>query len=91
MVMKPRSSVGRASASGAGGQRFESSRGNHHMTADELKKVGKALYGLGWQTRLAEALGVDGSTVRRWVSGAVVIPKPIVAAIRCFEDRAART
>lgn len=58
------------------------------MKSDELKKTGKRLYGYGWQTRLAEALGVDGSTVRRWVSGAVPIPGPVAAAIRCFAERA---
>lgn len=55
------------------------------MTADELKEAGRALYGHGWQTRLAETLEVDGSTVRRWVSGAVPIPGPAAAAIRCFQ------
>ena len=87
-MVKSRSSVGRASASGAEGQRFESSRGNHQpMNATELKKVCKKLYGYGWQTRLAEQLGVDGSTVRRWVSGAVPIPNPVAAAVRCFEGQ----
>lgn len=54
------------------------------MTPEELKKIGKKLYGYGWQTRMAEALEVDGSTVRRWVSGAVPIPGPAAAALRCF-------
>jgi DNA-binding transcriptional regulator YdaS (Cro superfamily) len=54
------------------------------MTADELKEAGRALFGKGWQTRLAEQLGVDGSTVRRWVSGAVPVPNPAAVAIRCF-------
>ena len=44
------------------------------MTRDELKTAGRELFGNGWQTRLAEALGRDGSTVRRWVSGAIPIP-----------------
>ena len=54
------------------------------MTPKELKEIGARLYGFGWQTRLSEALGVEGSTVRRWVSGAVPMPGPAVAAIRCF-------
>lgn len=56
------------------------------MTPDELKEAGWTLFGNGWQTRLAERLGVDGSTVRRWVSGAVPVPNPAAAAIRCFLD-----
>ena len=54
------------------------------MNADELKTAGRELFGHGWQTRLAERLGVDGSTVRRWVSGAVPVPNPAAAAIRSF-------
>ena len=55
------------------------------MTPDELRTASVALYGhYGWQTRLAEQLGVDGSTVRRWVSGAVPIPNPVAAAVTCF-------
>ncbi len=57
------------------------------MTPEELRSACVELYGYGWQTRLAEALGVDGSTVRRWVSGAVPIPNPTAAAVRCFLDR----
>ena len=58
--------------------------GSTNMKAEELKAIGPKLFGFGWQTRMAEALGVEGSTVRRWVSGAVPIPGPAVAAIRCF-------
>lgn len=56
-----------------------------NMTPKQLSEACVKLYGeRGWQTRLAEALGVDGSTVRRWVSGAVPIPNPAAAAIDCF-------
>lgn len=58
------------------------------MTPEQLAKAGVKLYGgWGWQTRMAEALGVDGSTVRRWVSGAVPIPGPAEAALKCFLER----
>ena len=55
------------------------------MTPKQLTEAGRALYGeRGWQTRMAEELGVDGSTIRRWVSGAVPVTATAAAAIRCF-------
>jgi DNA-binding transcriptional regulator YdaS (Cro superfamily) len=55
------------------------------MKPAELREASIKLYGeRGWQTELAKELGVDGSTVRRWVSGAVPIPNPVAAAILCF-------
>ena len=57
------------------------------MTPEELRSAGRELYGYGWQTRLAEALMIDSSTVRRWVSGAVPIPGPAQAAIECWLAR----
>lgn len=60
------------------------------MTPKELKKIGVKLYGYGWQTRLAEDLGVDGSTVRRWISGVVPIPNPVVIAIKCLASHKAK-
>lgn len=53
------------------------------LSPEDLCSIGEALFGRwGWQTRLAEALEVDGSTVRRWVSGAVPIPQPVKHALR---------
>lgn len=55
------------------------------MTPKQLTDAGIALYGeRGWQGKLAESLGVDGSTIRRWVSGSVPITTTAAAAIRCF-------
>lgn len=52
------------------------------MTSQELRDAGVALFGKwGWQTKMAVALRVDGSTVRRWVSGAVPVPGPAEVAI----------
>jgi hypothetical protein len=51
------------------------------VTPDELADAGRKLYGYGWQTRLAEVLSVNGSTVRRWVSGAVPVPGPVEVAV----------
>ena len=58
------------------------------MNPEQLRAACVKLYGShGWQTRLSEDLRVDGSTVRRWVSGAVPIPGPVEAAVRCFLER----
>lgn len=52
------------------------------MTAEQLRAIGEQLYGnWGWQTRMAEALKVDSSTVRRWLSGKVAIPGPVEVAL----------
>jgi hypothetical protein len=65
------------------------------MSPDELRATGERLWGRwGWQTRMAEALRVDGSTVRRWLSGASTIPGPAEVALELLvqmdemEDRA---
>lgn len=61
------------------------------MSPDDLRAAGEALYGRwGWQTRLAERLKVDGSTVRRWLSGAVAIPGPAEVAIELLLEKKAR-
>lgn len=52
------------------------------MTPEDLRDVGEKLFGSwGWQTRLAEALRVDGSTVRRWIAGTTSIPGPAEVAL----------
>lgn len=65
------------------------------MQADQLRQAIDKLYPPdkvhGGQTRLAEALGVDASTVRRWLSGAVPIPNPVEAAVKCFLGRMSDT
>jgi hypothetical protein len=56
------------------------------MSGQELKETAIRLYGeWGWQTRLAEALNVDVSSVRRWTAGQVPVPGPVAAAVTCFE------
>lgn len=55
------------------------------MTSGQLRKHAVFLYGeTGWQSRLAERLKVDGSTVRRWISGAIPIPGPVEVAVECM-------
>ena len=52
------------------------------MSPDSLRAAGEALWGRwGWQTRMAETLRVDGSTVRRWLSGATHVPGPAEVAL----------
>ena len=57
------------------------------MKTDHFKEIGEDLYGYGWQSRLARALGMDGSTVRRWVSGAVPVPPSASAYLRMMCSR----
>ncbi|NWG53487.1 MAG: hypothetical protein HXY28_07190 [Hydrogenophilaceae bacterium] len=60
------------------------------LAPDDLRIIGEALFGpWGWQTRMAEALEVDGSTVRRWVSGAVPPPHPVKVALRLMLEAGA--
>lgn len=59
------------------------------MSPDELRATGERLWGRwGWQTRMAEALRVDGSTVRRWLSGASTIPGPAEVALELLMQMA---
>lgn len=48
-------------------------------------RASAALGGRGWQARLSRALGVDASTVRRWVSGAIPIPAYAWAVVELLE------
>lgn len=57
------------------------------MSPDELRATGERLWGRwGWQTRMAETLRVDGSTVRRWLSGATAIPGPAEVALELLVE-----
>jgi hypothetical protein len=56
-------------------------------TIDDFKRVGEDLFGYGWQTRLAAALGVDGSTVRRWVGSALPVPPNVTAYLAMMAQR----
>jgi DNA-binding transcriptional regulator YiaG len=61
------------------------------MSPDELRAIGERLWGRwGWQTRMAETLRVDGSTVRRWLSGASTIPGPAEVALELLLKGAER-
>ena len=58
------------------------------MMPPELRAIGEELYGRwGWQTKLARTLRVDGSTVRRWLSGASAIPGPAEVALQLLLEK----
>ena len=54
------------------------------MTAEELRRAAIVLFGeRGWMSRLAEALGVDRSSVSRWFAG-LPVPGPVAAAVTAW-------
>ena len=58
------------------------------MTPKTLATVGSALYGPTWQTRLANAIGVNDRTVRRWYAGEMTIPSTLrVELLQLAEGR----
>lgn len=58
------------------------------MTPDDLRIYGEKLFGVwGWQTKLAKTLRVDGSTVRRWISGTSEIPGPAIVALELLLEK----
>lgn len=57
------------------------------MTGEQLRAAIAEIYERGGQTKLARRLKVDGSTVRRWLSGAASIPGPAVAAVEMMLEQ----
>jgi DNA-binding transcriptional regulator YdaS (Cro superfamily) len=58
------------------------------MTNEQFRKLAIKLFGSehGWQKRCADALGVDKSSVSRWLASNVPIPGPVAAAMKCWEE-----
>lgn len=54
------------------------------MSPDDLRIAGISLFGdtPGWQSRLAENLGVDRSAVTRWLSGTSKVPLHTALLVR---------
>jgi hypothetical protein len=51
------------------------------MTPEALRQAAITLFGeRGWMSRLADALGVDRSSVSRWFAG-LPVPGPVAAAV----------
>ena len=57
------------------------------MDTEDFKRTGEDLFGNSWQTRMARALGIDGSTVRRWVGATIPVPPAIQAFLAMMGDR----
>ena len=54
------------------------------MTGDELKQAGIQLFGgRGWQSALAQHLGIDRTQIWRYVTNDSV-PGPVAAAVECW-------
>ncbi len=54
------------------------------MTPEVLRRAAISLFGdRGWMSRLAEALGVDRSSVSRWFAG-LPVPGPVAAAVEAW-------
>ena len=43
------------------------------MTPSQLAVFGRSIYGSSWKSDLADALGVNRATVRRWLAGETVM------------------
>ena len=56
------------------------------ITPKELENIGLSLYGWGWQTKIAEYLGVSPRTIRRYMAGQP-IPLAVSLAVRSANVR----
>lgn len=57
------------------------------MTSEELREIGVTLWGeWGWQTRMAENLGLDGRTIRHYVAGTLPVSGPVAVALRLLKQ-----
>ena len=45
------------------------------MQTELFRRCGQSLYGRQWHTTMAEALGINITTIRRWANGDQVIPQ----------------
>jgi transcriptional regulator with XRE-family HTH domain len=58
------------------------------MDAEQFSLAGRRLYGRhGWQTELAEKLGIDRTTVWRYAKGHRSIPESVTLALEALQTR----
>lgn len=56
------------------------------MEKDDFTDLGKRLYGKhGWQTQLAETLGMSRSTIHRYAKGDLPVPGRVALAMKALE------
>lgn len=56
------------------------------MTVEQFRSIGSALWGWGWQTRMAQKLGLDARTVRHYAGGTSPIPGPVALVLRLLKQ-----
>ena len=54
------------------------------MTTDELVEIGNAIFGWGWQRKIAHILDRNERTVRRWRTGELRVPDEDAARLRAL-------
>lgn len=59
------------------------------MTPSSFIQIGMKLFGRGWQTDIAEQLGVAPRTVRRWIAGERSMPEDISLRVHRVIDKRA--
>jgi hypothetical protein len=52
------------------------------VTPSELIQAGEKLYGRNWRRPLADALGANIATLRRWTGGYIAIPRRTELAVQ---------
>ena len=57
--------------------------------SERLEEVGRALFGIHWQSDLARALGVSDRTVRNWATGGKITDRSWQKILSLCEARAA--
>lgn len=60
----------------------------NEMTKEDFCATAAKLMGRGWQTRLANALGVNPRTVNRWANGEISVPPWVRVALRGIDANA---
>ncbi len=58
-----------------------------NMSSQELQTAGAYLHGKEWRKALADQLGIDVATLRRYTNGGMSVPGPVALAVRLLVER----